>query len=613
MSDAHLILCGGATLAGAGDGRRGPRPIRLDARKGGSVRLRINDITQPMTANLPPIAADLLNVATYVYCADQSISRGHPNRFNYREWNRRLHFVIPVREPEVWNQPPVKEALVSTLSFLSDDNYDFHFEGDPDPEPLPSFLEFQGDSNVIEPEIDEVVLFSGGLDSLAGAIKEIKTERHRVALVSHRSAPKLDSRQRRLADLLADELDADMSRPFPIQVWINKEEALTKDYTQRARSFLFASLGAVVARLFGRDRLRFYENGVISFNLPLSGQAIGGRATRTTHPRTLDGFAQLFSLLFERQMVVENPFLWKTKTDVINDIMSAGCAHLCPATVSCAHTIKSSHETPHCGHCSQCVDRRLSALAAGLSQEHDPVDGYRADIWRQTLDPATDRTLAESYIRLCTELEQIDNVTEFTVRFPEACRAYRYLAESYDEAAERIFTLYKRHATQINGALDQLSADLAPEVRRGAVPPYSLGGILFLGNVSYERDRAPVLATVSEGATSTHDGTKDGRKRRRAKPSITTEKPLRPVAAANMAKLVTAMKDHIKAARDYADESGARGEAKLLPRPTQEQLAGLAGVHPSTVSRCLKHKDGGPLRLLWKTANDLRELMRHKF
>ncbi|MFA9478065.1 hypothetical protein ACERK3_07115 [Phycisphaerales bacterium AB-hyl4] len=239
---------------------------------------------------------------------------------------------------------------------------------------------------------------------------------------------------------------------------------------------------------------------------------------------------------------------------------------------------------------------------------------YRTDIWRHTLDPATDRRLAESYIRLCTELEKIDNVTDFAVRFPEASRAYRNLNEPCDEAAERIFKLYKRHASQINCALDRMSAELAPELRRGTIPPYSLGGILFMGNVSYERDRAPALASASASArsTTTHDGA-PGRKRRRAKSPNATETPIRPVAAANMAKVVAAVKAHIKTAKDHADETGARGEAKLLPRPTQEQLAKLAEVHPSTVSRCLRHKDGGVLRLLWRTANDLQEIMRHKF
>ncbi|MEX0655316.1 MAG: hypothetical protein WD534_06360 [Phycisphaeraceae bacterium] len=608
MPDAHLILCGGVARPGAGDGRRGPRPIRLDAREEGNVRLRISDITKPMTANLPPIAADLLNVATYIYCADQSISRGHPNQFNYREWNRRLHFVIPVNHPQVWNQPAVMEALVSTLSFLSDDNYEFQFVQDPDPEPFPSFLEFLECQNAIEPEIDEVVLFSGGLDSLAGAIKELKTDRHRVALVSHRSAPKLHGRQRRLVDLLTDELPSDTPRPFPIQVWINKKETLTKDYAQRARSFLFASLAAVVARLFDRDRVRFYENGVISFNLSLSSQAIGGRATRTTHPRTLDGFGQLFSLLFDRQMVVENPFLWKTKTDVITEIMDAGCAHLCPVTVSCAHTIKSSHEKPHCGHCSQCVDRRLSALAAGLSPEHDPVEGYRKDIWRQTLDPATDRTLAESYIRLCTELEKIDDVIDFATRFPEACRAYRYLNESHDEAAERILKLYKRHATQINGALDRMGADLAPELRRGAIPPYSLGGILFLANVSYERDRAPALVT----AGSSHRDMPGVRKRKRGKSGTTTERALRPSVAAAIAKLEAEMSAHLKSAKDHAYETGARGNCRLLPRPLQKQLAKQTGLHVSTVTRCLKHPHARMLKILWNAALDLDQVKHFK-
>ena len=44
----------------------------------------------------------------------------------------------------------------------------------------------------------------------------------------------------------------------------------------------------------GFDLLRFYENGVVSMNLPMSAQVVGTRATRTTHPRVLAGFEQLF-------------------------------------------------------------------------------------------------------------------------------------------------------------------------------------------------------------------------------------------------------------------------------------------------------------------------------
>jgi hypothetical protein len=35
----------------------------------------------------------------------------------------------------------------------------------------------------------------------------------------------------------------------------------------------------------GKDRFSFYENGVVSINPPLAGDIVGGRATRTTHPK----------------------------------------------------------------------------------------------------------------------------------------------------------------------------------------------------------------------------------------------------------------------------------------------------------------------------------------
>jgi hypothetical protein len=43
-------------------------------------------------------------------------------------------------------------------------------------------------------------------------------------------------------------------------------------------------LAAVTARLFGLDRIKFFENGVLSLNLPPLAQVVGTQATRTTHP-----------------------------------------------------------------------------------------------------------------------------------------------------------------------------------------------------------------------------------------------------------------------------------------------------------------------------------------
>jgi len=46
---------------------------------------------------------------------------------------------------------------------------------------------------------------------------------------------------------------------------INKDSELNRNYTQRTRSFLYAT----VARMQGLDLMRFCENGVVTNNLPV--------------------------------------------------------------------------------------------------------------------------------------------------------------------------------------------------------------------------------------------------------------------------------------------------------------------------------------------------------
>src|SRR5262249_53653313 len=148
--------------------------------------------------NIPGLLIDLIEIATYVFCADQAISRGGEAQQGMgADWRRDFRFVIPVRNPVHWNRRGVLEALCSTLSFLSDDNYRFEFAKATNPAPFQNYLEFGGDSSV-RFEADQVVLFSGGLDALSGAIEELSKIGARVALVSHRSSSKIFDYQKRL-------------------------------------------------------------------------------------------------------------------------------------------------------------------------------------------------------------------------------------------------------------------------------------------------------------------------------------------------------------------------------------------------------------------------------
>src|SRR5262249_29579469 len=155
---------------------------------------------------------------------------------------------------------------------------------------------------------------------------EAVVDRKKVALVNHRSGTKLNPRHRALLQLLRAQ--AHGAPPIHVPVRINKRQGLTKEFSQRTRSFLYAALAAAVAATPGLNRVRFYENGVISLNLPPSPQVVGSRATRTTHPRVLRGFGALFTALAKKKFEVENPFLWMTKTQVLDVIARAGCASL---------------------------------------------------------------------------------------------------------------------------------------------------------------------------------------------------------------------------------------------------------------------------------------------
>ena len=113
-------------------------------------------------------------------------------------------------------------------------------------------------------------MFSGGIDSLGGAVQAIVTNNRRVALVSHRSNAKIYSRQKQLAAELG-QLSGGKG-PLHVPVWVHHHGISGHDYTQRSRSFLYATLALAVARAFGLERIHFYENGVVSLNLPISEQ-----------------------------------------------------------------------------------------------------------------------------------------------------------------------------------------------------------------------------------------------------------------------------------------------------------------------------------------------------
>jgi 7-cyano-7-deazaguanine synthase in queuosine biosynthesis len=502
MADRH-VFCGAVS------GRRGrPDDLRIDvnAPKGSPsrVNLAIEDLSGPLADNLPNALADLLEIAAYVYCADQFTSRGTTQMTDMgARWRRNFHFKVPVRELEIWKTPAIQDSLNDMLGFLSDDEFTFDFVQGSNSVPLQSYFNFSDpEAQVISP--DEVILFSGGLDSLAGAVDSLLARQNRVALVSHRPSKMIASKQTSLVAALRERTGRNALFHVPVSINKGKEEAT--EFTQRTRSFLFATLGLIVARMFDRDELSFYENGIVSLNLPVAEHVIGARATRTTHPRFLADCSRLFSLLLGRNFTVKNPYLWKTKADIVRVLADNKCQNLIADSFSCARVREATKENRHCGVCSQCVDRRFGILAAGL-EAYEGADKYVVDLFTGAHRHGDSLTMVESYVvrarKLATMSEQA-----FAATYGQSFRALPYLSGSPDQNLKNIWELHRRHGHEVVSVIDTELGKHATLARTLSLPATSLLAMI-VSPITQQPGYADPIETEPtapvQAASDTHD------------------------------------------------------------------------------------------------------------
>ena len=136
----RLVLCGGLEQPR----KSGVTSLSLSLHgRSPNVRLQIADISRRLLANIPDTLVDLLEVASYIYAADSAVPRGGTADAKMgARWRRKFRFVIPVRLPDLWSSDAVSSALVETLSFLSEDDYEFEFEPLNDLPSVTNYFEF---------------------------------------------------------------------------------------------------------------------------------------------------------------------------------------------------------------------------------------------------------------------------------------------------------------------------------------------------------------------------------------------------------------------------------------------------------------------------------------
>lgn len=324
-------------------------------------------------------ALDLLVVAASVYVADTSVSRD-----SYEDgWTRRITVHVPVNDLEVWQA--AADQLGKMLRFLTGDYWSIRFRGRP--EKFQKLIKNPEGLNLTD--FDSVSLFSGGLDSLIGAIDLIAAGR-KPLLVGHYWDGETSSAQNILRDELVKEFGNDAFRCLRARIGVERSDLVSagSENSQRSRSFLFYSMAAMVADALGlTDNILIPENGLIALNVPMDPLRIGSSTTRTAHPHFISSMGELASMV-GMSTRFENPYRFKTKGEMVAECRNPKLLkRIAPKSMSCSSPAKVRwmHASPqHCGHCLPCLIRRAS-LQRGLNGK-DTTKYYLDDLRAKTLD-----------------------------------------------------------------------------------------------------------------------------------------------------------------------------------------------------------------------------------
>lgn len=293
-----------------------------------------------------PAAWDFLSLALSVVTADLAEHRSG----SADGWTREFDLTVAVANPALWNRQAA--AIETALKFLSTDRWRLTFIG--------GGLQPTPPRDPVRPDEDCVVLLSGGMDSLIGAIDLVKKGLKPLAVSNvvrgdgHNQAAFAGAIGGGLRHLALNH---------------NATPPGAKEASQRARSLIFLAFGVLAATSLGayhaggKVPLYVCENGFISINPPLTGARLGSLSTRTTHPEFLNRICHVLAAAGLRVNII-NPYEHRTKGEMLKECRDQALLKaLAAQSVSCGRYRVFNYE--HCGRCVPCQVRRAAFLAWG--------------------------------------------------------------------------------------------------------------------------------------------------------------------------------------------------------------------------------------------------------
>lgn len=374
---------------------------------------------------------DLLTLASAIFASDLAIKRGQQQRIT-----RNINLVVPVTNLAAFNN--VKDDLAYVLHILSHDAWTLSF--------VSKMGQPEGTQNIENQNRGKVLLFSGGLDSFAGAVK-LAESGEPVQLVSHVTANQVISgTQTALFEYLKTSYPSLFTRLSFRVTGIDKSSKgfyfpsdKEREETQRTRSFMFLALAGLVARRQGiHDLVMIAENGQMAIHLPLSAGRISAFSTHTAHPEFVSMMSTILSSILSFSIRIENPFLYMTKGEVIRQIIPKH-KDIIEKTVSCWKASRVSQHYHHCGICIPCLVRRIALESNGVSLKEYQTDLLKTDVAKLDADNDGKRNLVElcEFVNMFHENYSLAKLQE---KFPEL------VTESFD--ASKTVEMYRRFSSE---------------------------------------------------------------------------------------------------------------------------------------------------------------------
>lgn len=300
---------------------------------------------------IPDTAMSLLYLSSIVYAIDRSFARSN---YSIDGWSREFEVEFSLPSSDSFSQNAIQ--INKLLSYLTGDYWSCSFKELEDTLNLPQHT----DSSYFE-GITQVNLFSGGMDSLIGAIDYMENHPDgKLFLASHydMTGPKGD--QKALVEYFEEHYSSLFIR-LPKSPSVGIKAYTPKEPSCRSRSLMFIAIAVVVAT-YANVNVQIPENGSVSLNFPLSPSRRASCSTRTTHPMVIKMLMELLPKLGVN-VVLSNPYEFCTKGEMVEHCANVNrLLEITPLSNSCGKRGRKQffYDNPgatHCGHCMPCMYR----------------------------------------------------------------------------------------------------------------------------------------------------------------------------------------------------------------------------------------------------------------